>query len=128
MVYVKGRGLLCGQDGACALRLVERRAPNQVEPPAAHEVKLATARREYDQMASQAKQDKAALEQAHAQAFAELKAAHEQELEVMSDGARRAADAHRTALAELQAKYEAEIASEDIVKPCDSGSDLEIHF
>jgi hypothetical protein len=77
---------------------------------ASYETKLSNARNELEQAIAQAQQEKAELAQTHERVIAALKAANEEELTLMADGARRAAEAHRNALAEQQAKYDHQIS------------------
>jgi hypothetical protein len=77
---------------------------------ASYETKLATARNEVDDLTAQAAREKTELSQAHELAIAALKSEQEQEVTLMADGARRAAEAHKQALAEQGAKYDGRLA------------------
>src|SRR5205085_398638 len=54
--------------------------------------------------------EQAELEQAHELTVVALKAEHEQEVALMAERARLAADTHHQALAEQQAKYDGQLA------------------
>jgi hypothetical protein len=77
---------------------------------AAWEVKLSTARREFDDQVTQLQRERAELAQTHELALGELRAQHAGELEKAAEAARRAAEAQRAAMTEQQATYEAQIA------------------